>query len=402
MYVVFYLAPTAPVVKPRWNDSTSSCVASKGYHVDISILETFEDRLKALIPTPARFKQKYASPCWLANLNFSQKVKSRLLKSSRRKLDANEGKAVVSSVFSRAPKSLVCVPQVYFMGFPRSGSTQLYTMLTKHPLVVGGTHKEPHFWSKCDFSTEFPYDYLSILRYFAFYQDTFSNVTREPKTQLIDGSQSLIWDTRKTGNLCFLPQIFADMLPTAKFIVLMRDPVERLYSDFNYLCEVSAKEHSLPREFLTDRAGWFHKKVVTELEIMEQCLRVSSLEDCTHQRLSGSGDTLCGHVRLGISFYHVHIWRWLREIPRKQFLFLTTAELAVTPFVLLEKVWDFLGLPSQDAMELVQVLYKRRHESEASKRSIANNTRALLRNYFQPHNDALATLLGERKFKFLG
>lgn len=290
------------------------------------------------------------------------------------------------------------------MGFPRSGSTQLYKMLTRHPLIKGGINKEPHWWTKYDYSFDFPYNVLSILHYLAFFKDSFSYIKHNRNTLLIDGSQSLVWDTRKTGNLCYLPQLFSGMFPRAKFIVLMRDPVERLYSDFNYLCEVSSKEHDLPEEFKTDRADWFHKKVMRELEKMEKCLSVSSVEECAHHGLTGSSETLCGHVRLGISLYHVHIKRWLRENSRKRFLFLTTNEMASEPLAVMQKTWDFLGLPRQDTENLKDILYQHSHGSQtnqSSKVGMASITEEMLRKYFQPHNDALATLLGEEKFRFL-
>lgn len=401
-------APTTPVTtqvfSAKWNDSSSSCHVTKGYHLSTSLLQSFIQNLKTIIPTPDKFEQNYSTPCWYANLHISEKTKTKLFKSDQHKLSVEQGEAIVESVFNQtSSQSLVCVPQVYFMGFPRSGSTQLYKMLIRHPLIRGGINKEPHWWAKYDYSFQFPNNVLSILRYISFFKDSFNYIKNNRNTLLIDGSQSLVWDTRKTGNLCFLPQLFSEMFPNAKFIVLMRDPVERLYSDFNYLCEVASKDHDLPEEFNTDRADWFHRKVSQELEKMEKCLSVSSLEECAHHGLSGSSEGLCGHVRLGISLYHVHIKRWLRETSRKQFLFLTTAEMASEPLMVMQKTWDFLGLPKQDPKELDDILYQHLHSSQSSQSSkigMTNVTEVMLRKFFQPHNDVLATLLGEDQLKF--
>lgn len=386
----------------KWNDSSSICLASRGYHISNSLLQTFITKLKSIIPTPDRFDPNYSTPCWHASIHISEHVKTRVLKNAKQKMSIDEGKAILNSVFNQTflKNTLVCVPQVYFMGFPRSGSTQLYTMLTKHPLIRGGVHKEPHWWAKNEYSFDFPYDVLNIVQYLAFFKENFGYVQQEPNTLLIDGSQSLIWDTRRTGNLCFLPQLFSEMFPGAKFIVLMRDPVERLYSDFTYLCEVSSKQHAVPAEFTANRTDWFHRKVSGELEKMKKCLNESSLEDCAHHGLSGSSQTLCGHVRLGISLYHVHIQRWLREIPRRHFLFLTTSEMASNPLAVMQKVWDFLGVPRQDPGELSEVLHQHAHRSKAGKVGMAASTERMLRDFFQPHNNVLARLLGDVQFKF--
>jgi len=48
-------------------------------------------------------------------------------------------------------KSLVCIPKVFFIGFPRRTSTQLYQTLTRHPQFIGGANKEPHWWTRFPF-----------------------------------------------------------------------------------------------------------------------------------------------------------------------------------------------------------------------------------------------------------
>ena len=45
-------------------------------------------------------------------------------------------------------KSLVCIPKVFFIGFPRRTSTQLYQTLTRHPQLIGGASKEPDWWTR--------------------------------------------------------------------------------------------------------------------------------------------------------------------------------------------------------------------------------------------------------------
>ena len=313
---------------------------------------------------------------------------------------------MMNSVFqSKSSRSFVCAPQVYFMGFPRSGSTQLYKMLIQHPFIKGGLSKEPHWWTKAEYRIDFPHDILSIVRYISFFQSSFLDIEQNPGTLLMDGSQSTIWDTRKTGNLCFLPQLISDLFPAAKFIVLMRDPIQRLYSDFVFLCEMANKRKIVmdkPNDY-QNSSMMFHERALAEIKTLEDCMKTASLEYCTHRRLSGSAASLCGHVRLGISLYHVHIKRWLREIPRSQFLFLRTEDMAENPYQLLRKVWSFLGVGEQNENDLGSLLHEHLHSSNTQKSSstgMSRETEALLRKFFQPHNDALAVLLDDDSFRW--
>ena len=339
----------------------------------------------------------------------SEEARNALQQFTKRGLSDSDATHLMRLVFEVTKKSLVCLPKVFFMGFPRSGSTQLYKMLMRHPNLEGGEIKETHWWTKSDrMFRNFPHNVLSIVRYLSNFQHAFSYLERNPDALLIDGSQSTIWDTRKLGNLCFLPKLFSEILPGSKYIVLMRDPVDRMFSDFKYLCEESWKKQHLvkvPDDFKAFGSSVFHERVTAEIMAFKKCLEIrnSSLEQCAHARLSGSGNTLCGHVRLGVNLYHVHIRRWLREIPREQFLFLRTDELASSPLELLKEVWHFLGVREQTEEELADILHEHLHQSHVSRANstgVPEQTEKILRAFFRPHNNALADLLNDDRFKW--
>lgn len=336
-------------------------------------------------------------------------VRNTLQRSTKHGLSDTDAVYLMRLVFEVTKKSLICMPKVFFMGFPRSGSTQLYKMLMLHPGLEGGEIKETHWWTKSERQFQkFPHNVLGIVHYLSNFRHAFSYIEENPDTLLIDGSQSTIWDTRKLRNLCFLPELFSKVLPGSKYIVLMRDPVERMYSDFKYLCEESwRKKHlmEVPKDFEAFGSSIFHEKAVAEITALTKCLesRDSSLEQCAHDRLVGFGDTLCGRVRLGVNLYHVHIRRWLREIPREQFLFLRTDELASSPLQLLKEVWHFLKVREQSEEELSDILHEHLHQSHAAKAKNAGmkeETQRMLRTFFQPHNQALADLLNDDRFKW--
>ena len=330
----------------------------------------------------------------------------------------------MKSLVQPESKQLRCIPQVYFIGYPKSGTTQLYKMIIHHPDIKGGRLKEPHWWTKSKHPLTYPGNVADILTYLQMFRFTYSFIEKHNNTVLIEGSQSTVWDTLAIRNFCFLPQLFANMLPGAKFIVLLREPAERLFSDFKYFLKQRWEKRSLdmPDVLKASIADVFHEKVKRQLEEMEECLRVNSLDVCTHHDLELNAEECVGeacfiddylihtlnltdtsipkgHIRLGVSLYHVHIRRWLREIPRERFLFLRTDELASSPLDLLKEVWHFLGVREQSEKELKGVLHSRYNSNPVGNNTSMNKeTHDLLKRFFQPHNNALAQLLHDSRF----
>ncbi len=308
---------------------------------------------------------------------------------------------ITNSLFQTSRKTLVCIPSVYFIGFPRSGSTQLYTMLLKHPHLQGGYIKEPHWWTKTNFKKNFSYNILSVVQYLLQYLGGSQYLLKYPDTLLIDGSQSTVWDSRKIGNLCALPRLISSVVPEAKFIVLMRHPVKRLFSDMMYLCEEVWGVHN--NKTVSNVTEVFLESARLEIIEFQKCLLRDNLPQCTHHVLNGYHGVLqqkCGRVRLGISLYHVHIRKWLQVIPREQFLFLSTDDMAHNPLKVLERVWSFLGVPEQNKDELNDVLHEHIHGTQQQAIDIKNEKLTFLNKFFQPHNQQLAELLQDHSFNW--
>ncbi len=374
---------------------------------------SFNKTLRSIIPPSGEFEKSFSNPCWYMQMHIPKKAKRMLLLKGTSLTD-EEALYLLSEIFAQQPgrysseRILYCIPKVYFIGFPKSGSTQLYKMLMEHPQLVGGLNKEPHWWTRFHFVAKFPNNLLAILRYLIHYGEAAEYIHTHPQALAIDGSQSTIWDTRSFTNLCMLPTVLSGVVPSAKYIVIMREPTSRLYSDFAYLCEEYWEHHNLknvPRSYLRHAPDMFDEAVDAEINGFEHCLETSPLEVCTHYALYGKESTTgCGRVRLGISLYYSHIIRWFRTVPKDQFLFLRTEDLANNPYALLQAVWGFLGLPEQSATDLKDVLFEHYNTNQVSHRKsvqMLEKTKQKLREFFRPFNEELARLLNSEKFMWL-
>lgn len=368
------------------------------------ILKTFH----SIIPTRDHFLQQYTSPCWYMGLYVDKKNKHTLLYELKGLSEENATKLERDTLHIRPMATLACLPTVYFIGFPKSGSSQIYEMMIHNPALLPGLNKEPHWWSRHSRASGV-HGKLAIIRYIVQYRDASKHIQHNPKALAVDASQSTIWDTRFSDHLCATPTLISSIVPQAKFIVVMRDPVSRLYSDFAYLCEDYWKRHHLetvPRDYLQHAAEIFHTSAETEIAYFRKCLQTAPLEVCTNLALSGKYTSHdCGRVRLGISLYYVHIARWLTVFPRNQFLFLNTDDLASDPYSLVQSIWTFLSVPSQSKEELQDVLYEHLFSNKLTHMKslqMMDRTKNMLREFFEPYNQQLAELLGDKKFLWNG
>ncbi len=384
---------------------TDTCDTDIGQANARASFDSFNKTLQSVIPLAQNRNKNFSNPCWYAPMEFSNSTTHHLVWS--KSLTDEQASLLLSQVFGHRTKTLFCIPKVYLIGFPKSGSTTLYNLIVQHPLVTGGDHKEPHWWTRFPYINKFPQNVLAFLQYLAQYRDASRYIQRHPEALAIDGSQSTIWDTQRSSNLCDIPSLISRLVPNGKYIVIMRDPVARLYSDFVFLCRPSWGK--VPQAYFDNVPVTFHKEALEKIGDFNECMETSNIDICTHYMLSGNysrrvptfGPGGCGQVRLGISLYQVHVARWLQVIPKEQFLFLRTEDLANDPYSMMRDVWDFLGLPEQTKEALGSTLYEHSKLNPLSRKKavqMKTATCARLREFYQPFNEKLAKLVENDKF----
>ncbi|XP_048407327.1 carbohydrate sulfotransferase 15 [Stegostoma tigrinum] len=306
---------------------------------------------------------------------------------------------------------LRCLPYFYIIGQPKCGTTDLYNRLRLHPEVSFSIVKEPHWWTRKRFGIIQPWngfhdrylieDYLDLFDLAAHQiQSQIANASAEQEiksnTVIGEASASTMWDNNAWQNFYHRtadgepPYLILDflhaVLPSAKLIVMLRDPVERLYSDYLYFISANKSVED------------FHEKVKDSLQIFDGCLMHSSLRSCVYNCTVNSAMP----VRLQIGLYAVFLWDWFTVYNPNQFLILRLEEHAADLRKSMHRVFDFLNLGSltdqQEAAVINNPASNTRRPKDKSLGPMLSKTRELLKDFYGPFNEKLALLLNDDSF----
>ncbi|XP_034538581.1 carbohydrate sulfotransferase 15-like [Notolabrus celidotus] len=306
---------------------------------------------------------------------------------------------------------LRCLPFFYIIGQPKCGTTDLFHRLLLHPEVKFNTMKEPHWWTrkrfgyirfKDGFQESFPVeDYLDLFDLAAQkIQEVISgNSSGDHRAlQLITGeaSASTMWDNQAWSYLHrereeveppFLAQDFIHTVqPGAKIIIMLRDPAERLYSDYLYF------------KIANKSAEDFHQKVMDSVQLFHTCLSERSLRSCVYN--TSLSNTM--PVRLNLGMYIIFLLDWLTVFQREQILVLRLEDYAANLKGTIKKVFDFLSVgPLSEQVEGALTKRPMSNTRRAADRNLGPMlpaTKVLLREFHNPFNQKLASVLENKAF----
>ena len=257
------------------------------------------------------------------------------------------------------------------------------------------------------------YRELVVLLYLYHFFNASNQIKHNPEMFTIDASVSSVFATSKPLrkpeiDVCIVPLLLYKALPKMKLMAIMRDPTERLWSDFLFFCPPSKwDEIEIPKGLARTPfvvASVFHNKTVVALQEFVACTESGkSLIHCT--ALAGSYDghlEACVKVRIGMSIYYAHLIKWFNVFPREQFHMMRQEDLMSDPSNAMDKVWEFLGKPHKSTFKLPSETEVYGNEwsamDDGANFKMFPHTRKLLKDFYQPYNARLAELLHDEQF----
>ena len=393
--------------------------------------------LRNVIP---RFETPYDLPCWNTPLKATCEVSSGNRDEIHNAIVGSLGGIEYSYEDSRrgnrdtldrvhwsgnppsVSRSVVCLPKIFLLGYPKCGSTFLYCLIqTVLSLKLNvrescQARKEPHWWisnvARLSVQPMTP-------GYFALYLLNFERgakfVEKSRPAVTIDGSPNLMFqwprysENETMENYCLLPSLLPVVLPDSKYFVVMRNPISMMYSAFWWSCT------RLPHSGNANQVKYsgpdiFHERISKKIKMFNRCKsRGKPLDKCVDalaSNLYGQELPMCGRTRLEMGLYYFHARKWLSVIPRERIHFFTLEELATQDIKDTAKViLNHLELSTDDD-DMHKFADINCHENPQHKIDYKNDpklkmregTRQILEEFFKPYNRLLADLLGDDKF----
>jgi hypothetical protein len=249
--------------------------------------------------------------------------------------------------YGSATAGLRPLPDFLILGAQKAGTTALYAYLRWHPHVTGPSFKEVSFFDR---------HYAKGERWYR------AHLPVRRRSRVGEASPSYLFHP-------LAPERVAGMLPGARLIALLRNPVDRAFSHYQH--EVALGREPLSFEDAIDRE---HERMQGELERM--------LQDPSYFSLAWWNYTYVARGR-----YAEQLERWFAAFPREQLLVLFTEELSADTAATYRRVLDFLGVGARD-LESYPRIFDRDYAD------MDPGTRARLEKEFEDPNRRLASLLG--------
>jgi len=237
------------------------------------------------------------------------------------------------------------LPDFIIAGFPKCGTTSLYAYLVQHPSVLSAFSKETYFFQKHSGKGLFWYR-----AYFPTVITKFIQKLRKRKFVTGEATPSYAADSS-------IHKKIRDMNPNIKLILLLRNPTDKAFSNYNHLV----------RKGMADN---IEDAIKADLAVKEGTRRPS------FRNLVSGG------------IYINHLKKLYKVFPKEQVLVIKSEDLFEDPKAEVNKCFRFLGLDEFD-------LPKYRNFNPGNYGSADQKTRKFLDDFYKPYNKELYEYLGK-------
>lgn len=245
------------------------------------------------------------------------------------------------------------LPDFVIIGVQKGGTTSLYDFVIDHPKVVAAARKEVSYFSALhDLGP-------------AWYRSQFPTRLGVRRGKLTGEATPAYIFNRKA------PEHMKVLLPDIRMVVVLRNPVDRAYSQW----QMNLRNGKIPSE-----------------TTFEQALDIEAEAWARHPdiRIYDPADPMDLYFNsyLARGIYADQLKHWFRYYSREQFLMLATEDLLRERNHTLNRMFDFLGLEHHETtLPNTNVTTYHHHR-------MSHKTRSRLVEYFLPHNERLRQLTG--------
>lgn len=265
-------------------------------------------------------------------------------------------------------------PDFLLLGAQKAGTSSLYTLLKKHPQIMGAIDKEVHFFDRDDHWSKGQ----------RWYESQFASI-RMPSSSNLYFEATPDYMYRKGA-----VQRMHSLYPDLKLIIILREPVSRAYSAWNMFRDFQVSRKRLPALL---QSGYLNDRENNLMTMLYEVDQYPSFEEVVELELKWIEEDVDwqepSFIRRG--FYMDQIEEVLKYYDRDQLLILSQGELRTKEGKTLDIITRFLDLPDTDwgASSPGDVKNARVYP-----KPIDQEVKRRLEKIYAPHNDRLFEFLG--------
>jgi len=246
------------------------------------------------------------------------------------------------------------IPDFLVIGAKRCGTTSLYQHLPEHPCISKSPHDNMGF-----FNDNF---HLGVNWYKSFFPTTFTRKKIKSKfgNFLAFDVTTKYMEEESTANNVYQTK------PNMKIIIILRNPVDRAYSQYHLSVRQTAERRSF-EDVVEENMNRLNKESHEHYEIKP---RFSAKED--------------NYLKKGL--YALQLRYWLKILPRENILIVSTEEFESNQQIIYNKIFEFLNISKFEVKNTKKM-------QKGNYPPIKSETRNLLLDYFRPHNHELFELI---------
>ena len=246
------------------------------------------------------------------------------------------------------------IPDFLVIGAKRCGTTSLYQHLPEHPCISKSPYDNMGF-----FNDNF---HLGVNWYKSFFPTTF---TRNKIKSKFGGFLAFDVTTKYMEEESTANNVYQTK-PNMKIIIILRNPVDRAYSQYHLSVRQTAERRSF-EDVVEENMNRLNKESHEHYEIKP---RFSAKED--------------NYLKKGL--YALQLRYWLKIFPRENILIVSTEEFESNQQIIYNKIFEFLNISKFEVKNTKKM-------EKGNYLPMKSETRNLLLDYFRPHNHELFELI---------
>jgi len=260
------------------------------------------------------------------------------------------------------PASAYVLPDYIIIGAQKCGTTSLDLNLAKHPFIRMALMQEVHF---------FDYNWHKGERW---YRRNFHTRAASERNKADRGER--LWTGESSPSYIHhpcCPERVRQLCPDVKLIALLRNPADRAYSHFHHERRYGWDDRSLDNAFDWDREREMIEREIPKIKADPRYFSWAY----RHESYLSRG------------MYAEQIERWRAHFPEEQLLIVQSESFYADMRGAMRRIFSFLGVPDHDVVDASTY-----NANTYSK--IEQGVRESLREFYEPYNERLFELIGER------